>query len=1013
MDQWNAFSPYTGVSQGFSLAPNTKAFLDFLSKAEGADYNTIVGGGTFDDFSQHPNIVGLRTAEGPSTAAGRYQIVGTTYRDVAPKLGITDFSPESQDKIAIELIRKAGALEDVQKGDYQSAISKLGNVWASLPSSPYSQPKKSQDWVNQTLEAITNTVIPEAQAQGVEMKDQADPWAQFKPYQEVPQQAQQPQNNEQDAWAEFTPFQQQGAQTVAPPQGQQFSNTVPQVPVGTARRITDEGFNTDPTWINNAKKVYSEVEGQPFKGSEAEAADWLKNYVAQTNWSLAGAGTTIYDVVNKFSPEGKQALLQSIQDYEKAPTSMESFGRAAKGLILDPANLVGLGLGTAATKVLGKKALSQGLQTALRQGLTKATTSPVGSALTGQTARLAAGAGGVSALDEALRQGVQVSAGGKPGLELGDIALAGAGGAALGVGGSKVIDRLTGRSALRQFGARAGSKRQARIDAEIAQDFQDLAKNPNLLTSTTQDAADVTTDLRNELSKRYITKVENAIRIVDPELLKKIDVKNVTSGERVIPSSELDLIRGTPEGDLLADSIEKYQRARALTAPKAASGSLAAITGRAALQYGPRLATSLYGFSSGDIPTGVLGALVPGVSAGTAQRITGKKTVPQVIEQLGSGSGLKAAQQAQEFLGPSGIPQRTKALTQKSRDVQTSQAQAKAQAAAKKAVSAEEIAKKTAERAAKKEADLAAKSQAELKQGIADIQAKDPSYLLGLSSKTGTPRSQTEMSEFSSQIKRQMEAREALNAAPTIDPSQAALKQGLADIQSKDSTYLLGLSNPFGTPRSAKEMTEFSKMLKRDMEKRSNKLVPKNATPAEVEIVKKNSLNNWTEGKTGSGGIQGTMTEYTGLKDKDLIDVLEELVVRKPDFAPFIQNIRESSKVPNTQVLGMIQDEAVRIASENGLQMTPKVIKKAAKDAGIKGTSGVADEFFKRASNVVSSLDDEALQLVVNRTTSASGKEIDKPRSYATGLIAKILNDRAQGRTLDDAAQSLLDTLGL
>lgn len=130
---------------------NVQRFLDFLSKAEGADYNVITGGGKFSDFSRHPNVVGLVTKEGPSTAAGRYQITKSTYDDIAPKIGVFDFSPASQDKLAIEIIKRRGALEDVQKGDYQAAIGKLGNIWASLPTSPYNQPKKSWDWVNKEL----------------------------------------------------------------------------------------------------------------------------------------------------------------------------------------------------------------------------------------------------------------------------------------------------------------------------------------------------------------------------------------------------------------------------------------------------------------------------------------------------------------------------------------------------------------------------------------------------------------------------------------------------------------------------------------------------------------------------------------------------------------------------------------------------------------------------------------------------------------------------------------------
>lgn len=130
----------TDVSQ-----ENLSKFLDFTSRSEGADYNTIVGGKTFEDYSKHPGVVGLTTPAGPSTAAGRYQITKTTYDDIAARLGIKDFSPESQDKIAQELIRRKGALEDVQAGRFPDAIKKLGGTWASFSSSKYNQPKNTAE----------------------------------------------------------------------------------------------------------------------------------------------------------------------------------------------------------------------------------------------------------------------------------------------------------------------------------------------------------------------------------------------------------------------------------------------------------------------------------------------------------------------------------------------------------------------------------------------------------------------------------------------------------------------------------------------------------------------------------------------------------------------------------------------------------------------------------------------------------------------------------------------------
>lgn len=148
-----SYSPSKPSSYGKTQEDaNIQGYLSNLSKAEKADYNTIVGGSTFDDYSKHPGVVGVTTKEGPSTAAGRYQITKTTYDRYAKKLGITDFSPESQDKIALELIKDNDALEDVKKGNYQAANAKLGGVWASLPSSKYNQPKRSSAWVEENFD---------------------------------------------------------------------------------------------------------------------------------------------------------------------------------------------------------------------------------------------------------------------------------------------------------------------------------------------------------------------------------------------------------------------------------------------------------------------------------------------------------------------------------------------------------------------------------------------------------------------------------------------------------------------------------------------------------------------------------------------------------------------------------------------------------------------------------------------------------------------------------------------
>lgn len=92
----------------------------------------------FDDLSKHPRIL-EPGPNGPSSAAGAFQITMSTYDDFAPKLGITDFSRESQEIIAIAIIDFEGALEHVLAGNLVAAVALLGGRWASLPSSAYGQ----------------------------------------------------------------------------------------------------------------------------------------------------------------------------------------------------------------------------------------------------------------------------------------------------------------------------------------------------------------------------------------------------------------------------------------------------------------------------------------------------------------------------------------------------------------------------------------------------------------------------------------------------------------------------------------------------------------------------------------------------------------------------------------------------------------------------------------------------------------------------------------------------------
>lgn len=140
--------------------PNIKAFLDTIAQAEGTagpdGYRTLFAGETFSDYSTHPDEVKCAYSNGQrlcSSAAGRYQFLKPTFDRLQKKLSLPDFSPQSQDLAAIELIREEGALEDVKAGNIREALTKVSAIWVHIEGAGYGQPEHSLD----KLQAIYQT----------------------------------------------------------------------------------------------------------------------------------------------------------------------------------------------------------------------------------------------------------------------------------------------------------------------------------------------------------------------------------------------------------------------------------------------------------------------------------------------------------------------------------------------------------------------------------------------------------------------------------------------------------------------------------------------------------------------------------------------------------------------------------------------------------------------------------------------------------------------------------------
>lgn len=126
---------------------NVQAMLRVIRRGEGtaseSGYRTLFGGGLFSSYADHPRQAITRKMGSKSitsTAAGAYQFLSSTWDETARIMGLSDFSPRSQDWAAVGRIAARGALEDVKAGAFDVAIKKIAREWASMPGSPYGQP---------------------------------------------------------------------------------------------------------------------------------------------------------------------------------------------------------------------------------------------------------------------------------------------------------------------------------------------------------------------------------------------------------------------------------------------------------------------------------------------------------------------------------------------------------------------------------------------------------------------------------------------------------------------------------------------------------------------------------------------------------------------------------------------------------------------------------------------------------------------------------------------------------
>ena len=135
--------PGMGFGEAYARNSYVVRLAEGTAKAENP-YGVMFGGGTFDDFSKHPNkvIIGPRSKLG-SAAAGAYQFMPKTWGELKDQFDFKDFSGKNQELGARALMRRRGVDPDATFATKEEFVEKflkpLSPEWAGLPTNSLNQ----------------------------------------------------------------------------------------------------------------------------------------------------------------------------------------------------------------------------------------------------------------------------------------------------------------------------------------------------------------------------------------------------------------------------------------------------------------------------------------------------------------------------------------------------------------------------------------------------------------------------------------------------------------------------------------------------------------------------------------------------------------------------------------------------------------------------------------------------------------------------------------------------------
>jgi len=339
---------------------------------------------------------------------------------------------------------------------------------------------------------------------------------------------------------------------------------------------------SDPEWAKKGRTIFKENNGTDFTGSDQEAAQYLNDYLYDFNYRLTGAGIdnargTLDTAaqISGYSDEGKKAFVDAQTQFENMNTTLGGVGEAAKRVFTDPTTYLGLGtLGVGTVAGQGAKyAAKEGVKELAKVGAKSAAKR---GAIVGATEGAVYGA-----TSDLGQQQAMVNAGGQEAIDPIQTAkvagLSGLAGGILGGAGGAIAGGVAGRNpAVRAARQLEADPQKALRGAEITQNIADVQATrdvPMGLADVNQQADVLKSDIISQLKELGLPK--DKLQLYQQRLAKA----------RGLTGAQVNELRATPEGQVVADNIDVLKQMRDMVAPSSAEGGLSRVA-RVALDYG-------------------------------------------------------------------------------------------------------------------------------------------------------------------------------------------------------------------------------------------------------------------------------------------------------------------------------------------------------------------------------------------------------------------------------------------